>query len=80
MQNHTFNECNLTLCVKYDLKRAISTKSKIKSQCHVDFQDIFGSKIVQVLFEKNAFKLDAAFMIFKSAAQEGGGGSVCCTL
>jgi hypothetical protein len=29
----------------------------------------FGSKIVQALFEKNFFKLDAAFAIFKSATR-----------
>jgi hypothetical protein len=28
---------------------------KIKSYCHADLTDIFGSKIVQVLFEKKAF-------------------------
>jgi hypothetical protein len=37
--------------------------SKIESQCHADSKDIFGSKIVQVLSEKNVFKLDAAFAI-----------------
>jgi hypothetical protein len=40
--------------------------SKIESLCHVFSKDIFKSKIVQVLSEKNIFKFDAAFTIFPS--------------
>jgi hypothetical protein len=43
--------------------------SKIESQCHAHSKHSFGSKIVQVLSEKNVFKLDAGFAIFMSAAR-----------
>jgi hypothetical protein len=49
-----------------NLKKKAS--SKIKSQCQVDSKHVFKSKIVQVLSEKNVFKLDAALAILKSAA------------
>jgi hypothetical protein len=51
-------------------KRQLQQKAliKIKSQCHADSKHIFESKIVQVLSEKNVFKLDAAFVILKSVA------------
>jgi hypothetical protein len=42
---------------------------KIESLCHADSKHIFGSKIIQLLSEKNVFKLDAAFAIFMSAAR-----------
>jgi hypothetical protein len=42
--------------------------SKIKSQCLDDSKHVFELKIVQVLFEKNVFKLDVKFEI-KSAAR-----------
>jgi hypothetical protein len=39
--------------------------SKIESHCQADSKHIFESKIGQVLFEKNVFKLDAVFPFFK---------------
>jgi hypothetical protein len=41
--------------------------SKVESQCHVDYQNIFYSKIVRVLSSETLFKLDAALAILKSA-------------
>jgi hypothetical protein len=35
---------------------------QIESQCHADSKHIFESKIVQVVSEKNKFKVGAAFM------------------
>jgi hypothetical protein len=54
-----------------DLKTAIKKNAliKIESQCHADSKHIFRSKIVQVLSEKNVFKLDAAFAIFMFTAR-----------
>jgi hypothetical protein len=55
--------CALNTTWKWQFKK--NALSKIKSQCHVDFKHIFESKIVQVLSEKNVFKLDA---ILKSSS------------
>jgi hypothetical protein len=43
-----------------------NTWSKIESQCHINSEDFFKSKIIQVFSEKNIFKFDAAFLIFPS--------------
>jgi hypothetical protein len=40
--------------------------SKIESLCYADSKHIFGSKIVQVLSEKNVFKVDVKQTIKQS--------------
>jgi uncharacterized membrane protein len=47
--------------------------SKVESQCNADYKRIFELKIVQVLSEKNVFKLYAAFTRRRSRAGGGGG-------
>jgi hypothetical protein len=61
----------LTLGVIYDSKTAISTKRpQVKSKANAMLsKHNFESKMIQVLSEKNIFKLDAAFAILKSAAR-----------
>jgi hypothetical protein len=47
------------------LTEKIPLVCKIKSQCHADFSDIFGSKIVQELSEKNAFEFEELLQFFR---------------
>jgi hypothetical protein len=49
-----------------------NTLNKIKSLCHVDSKHSLRSKIVQVIYEKNTFKVDN--FLIRGSVEWGGGG------